>query len=205
MAELFLDLTPAAAYVDRKEQLKANSDEDYYAIRQRQMKSTTSVYVGNLAYYTTERQVEDLFSCCGQIADIVMGLHKFQRTPCGFCFVVYQTQQSAINAVNTLNGAFLDDRRIRVDFDTGSCRDPRRYFGRSFSGESVQEAYRPNFDPGRGGLGLTETGGRCVLENELPVYSWIKPPAMKANTAGQPQPQSSKPAFLDKRKRGRQT
>ena len=50
---------------------------------------STTLYVGNLSYYTTEEQIHELFSKCGDIKRIIMGLDKVRKTPCGFCFVEY--------------------------------------------------------------------------------------------------------------------
>lgn len=47
------------------------------------LKGSTSLYVGNLAFFTTEEQIYELFSRCGDIRRIVMGLDKFKKTPCG--------------------------------------------------------------------------------------------------------------------------
>jgi len=51
------------------------------------LKRSCTLYVGNLSYYTTEEQIYELFSKCGDLKRIVMGLDKFKKTPCGFCFV----------------------------------------------------------------------------------------------------------------------
>ena len=50
--------------------------------------SSTAVYVGNLAFVTTDSQVHALFSRCGPVDRIVMGLNKVTRMPCGFAFVM---------------------------------------------------------------------------------------------------------------------
>ena len=51
------------------------------------LSNSTTLYVGNLSFYTTEEQIYELFSKAGEIKRIIMGLDKFQKTPCGFCFV----------------------------------------------------------------------------------------------------------------------
>ena len=45
--------------------------------------------MGNLSYFTTEAQIYDFFNRAGEVKRVVMGLDKFQKTPCGFCFVEY--------------------------------------------------------------------------------------------------------------------
>lgn len=53
------------------------------------LKQSTTLYIGNLAFFTTEEQIHELFSKCGDIKRIIMGLDKYKKTPCGFCFVEY--------------------------------------------------------------------------------------------------------------------
>ena len=57
----------------------------------RKINESATLYVGNLSFYTAEEQIHSLFSKCGQIKRIIMGLDRNQKTPCGFCFVEYAT------------------------------------------------------------------------------------------------------------------
>ena len=50
--------------------------------------SSTTLYVGNVAFVTTDTQIHALFSRCGAIDRIVMGLNAKTRMPCGFAFVM---------------------------------------------------------------------------------------------------------------------
>lgn len=45
--------------------------------------------LGNLTIYTREETVYELFSRCGEIKELKMGLNKRSKTPCGFCFIEY--------------------------------------------------------------------------------------------------------------------
>ena len=53
------------------------------------LEESSTVYVGNLDFNTSEEKIYDLFSRCGVVEQIIMGINKFDRSPCGFCFVVY--------------------------------------------------------------------------------------------------------------------
>jgi nuclear cap-binding protein subunit 2 len=55
--------------------------------QERLLRNSTTLYVGNLSFYTTEEQIYELFSKCGDVKKVVMGLDKYKKTPCGFCFV----------------------------------------------------------------------------------------------------------------------
>ncbi|CAF1553273.1 unnamed protein product [Adineta ricciae] len=112
---------------------------------------STTLYVGNLSFYTTEEQIHELFSRAGDVKRIIMGLDKQSKTPCGFCFVEYYTRSDAEQAMRYINQTRLDDRIIRTDWDAGFI-DGRQY-GRGKSGGQVRDEYRQDYDPGRGGYG----------------------------------------------------
>ena len=118
---------------------------------ERALARSTTLYVGNLSFYTTEEQIYALFSMCGEIKRIVMGLDRVRRTPCGFCFVEYYDRKDAQACVHYINGARLDDRVIRVDWDAG-FKEGRQY-GRGKGGGQVRDEYRTDYDPSRGGYG----------------------------------------------------
>ncbi|KAI1460671.1 RNA-binding domain-containing protein [Annulohypoxylon moriforme] len=115
------------------------------------LKNATTLYVGNLSFYTTEEQVYELFSKCGEIKRLVMGLDRFNKTPCGFCFVEYYTHQDALDCLKYIGGTKLDERIIRTDLDPGF--EEGRQYGRGKSGGQVRDEYRDDYDEGRGGLG----------------------------------------------------
>lgn len=80
-----------------------------------------------------------------------MGLHRTEKTPCGFCFVEYETHEEAVHAVYVLNGCKLDGRLIRIDLDPGF--EEGRQYGRGVSGGQRRDEFRDDFDYGRGGWG----------------------------------------------------
>ena len=52
---------------------------------------------------------------CGEIKRLVMGLDRFNKTPCGFCFVEYYTHQDALDCLKYIGGTKLENRsRSRV-------------------------------------------------------------------------------------------
>ncbi|KAJ7632489.1 hypothetical protein FB45DRAFT_912587 [Roridomyces roridus] len=128
--------------------------------RQRQndlLSKSTTLYVGNLSFYTTEEQIYELFTKCaspedgGGIKRIIMGLDRNTRTPCGFCFVEYYTHTEALASMRYVSGTKLDERIIRCDLDLGYKEG--RQFGRGKSGGQVRDEHRQDYDPGRGGWG----------------------------------------------------
>lgn len=65
-------------------------------------------------------------SRCGEIKRLVMGLDRFAKTPCGFCFVEYYTHQDALDCMKYIGGTKLDERIIRTDLDPG-FQEGRQY------------------------------------------------------------------------------
>ncbi|SCU96731.1 LAMI_0F07536g1_1 [Lachancea mirantina] len=118
----------------------------------RQSMKSATIYVGNLSFYTSEEQIYELFSKCGRIQRIVMGLDRFKFTPCGFCFVIYSGAQEALNAVKYLSDTKLDDRTITIDLDPGF--EDGRQFGRGKSGGQVSDELRFEYDASRGGFAV---------------------------------------------------
>jgi len=135
-------------------ELSSYRDQHYKGTRydqEKSLKNTATLYVGNLAFYTTEEQIHELFSRCGDVRRIVMGLDKFKKTPCGFCFVEYYLRSDAEASMRYVNGTRLDDRIVRVDWDAGFIEG--RQYGRGKSGGQVRDEYRTDYDSGRGGYG----------------------------------------------------
>ncbi|BFG25135.1 hypothetical protein CerSpe_114090 [Prunus speciosa] len=144
MASLFKDQSKLSQYRDRR---FPGSQEEF----EQALLASTTVYIGNMSFYTTEEQVYELFSRAGEIKKIIMGLDKNTKTPCGFCFVLYYSREDTEDAVKYISGTILDDRPIRVDFDWGFQEG--RQWGRGRSGGQVRDEYRTDYDPGRGGYG----------------------------------------------------
>jgi nuclear cap-binding protein subunit 2 len=193
MSEYLNDLTPRSDYVDRKLCLRSFMTEaEFVKQRQAELSCSRTVYVGNLSFYTTEMQIEAHFSACGCIERIVMGLGIATKTPCGFCFVVFETSEDALAAVQDLNKTLLDDSIISVSWDVGLPDDARRW-GRGVNGQVI-DAKRPNMDDRRGGLGgmRQEANGIAptLIESELIHYYWVAPPRLtnlkKHNSQGNP-------------------
>ncbi|RKO92108.1 nuclear cap binding protein subunit 2, isoform CRA_b, partial [Blyttiomyces helicus] len=128
-----------------------------------ELAQSATLYVGNLSFYTTEEQIYELFSHCGEIKRIIMGLDKNKMTPCGFCFVecvartelfMYFHRASALDCMKFINGTKMDERIIRTDIDPGYKTG--RQYGRGRSGGQVRDEYREDYDAGRGGWGARE-------------------------------------------------
>ncbi|PAV88982.1 hypothetical protein WR25_14941 [Diploscapter pachys] len=128
----------------RDQRYKGTLKEQEIALR-----SSATLYIGNLSYYTREEQVYELFGRGGDVRRVIMGLDRFRKTPCGFCFVEFYTRMDAEIAMEALNQTRLDERTVRVDWDAGFVEG--RQYGRGKHGGQVRDEYRKDYDPGRGG------------------------------------------------------
>uniref|UniRef100_A0A3Q3GCD9 Transformer-2 protein homolog alpha n=2 Tax=Labrus bergylta TaxID=56723 RepID=A0A3Q3GCD9_9LABR len=72
--------------------------------------------VFGLSLYTTERDLRDVFSKYGPLADVSIVYDQQSRRSRGFSFVYFENKEDAKEAKERANGMELDGRRIRVDF-----------------------------------------------------------------------------------------
>jgi nuclear cap-binding protein subunit 2 len=127
------------AFFGQKFELSAYRDQKFKGTKteqERLLAQSSTLYIGNLSFYTTEEQIHELFGRAGDVKRIIMGLDRIKKTPCGFCFVEYYTRADAENAVRYINGTRLDDRLIRTDWDAGFVEG--RQYGRGKSGGQVK-------------------------------------------------------------------
>ena len=82
------------------------------------------VYVGNLAFNTTEEQLSEVFSDVGRVINVKMVTDPETMNPRGFAFVEYQDSQAALSAIRNLNDFELNGRKIRVNFSNPSHLEP---------------------------------------------------------------------------------
>ncbi|KAI6028617.1 hypothetical protein F5J12DRAFT_806497 [Pisolithus orientalis] len=131
MAHVVQPLDQPSNYKDSQTKLDRKRQYDF-------LSKSSTLYIGNLSFYTTEEQIYELFSKCtspedgGGIKRIIMGLDRNTRTPCGFCFVEYYTHAEALACMKYISGTKLDERIIRCDLDLGYAEG--RQFGRGKSG-----------------------------------------------------------------------
>ncbi|CAN0086433.1 unnamed protein product [Ascophyllum nodosum] len=144
MTELFDFGNTERTYWDRKNW--ATLDSYKHALR-----TSTTLYVGNLSFYTQEAQIYAVFDQVGPVERIIMGLDRNKKSPCGFCFVEYRKNADALMAITCLDGTSLDERIIKVGIDPGF--KPGRQYGRGMSGGQVRDEARATNDPARGGMG----------------------------------------------------
>ena len=104
----------------------------------------TKLYVGNLAYTTTEDELREKFSQFGEVESVNVIMDRDTGRSKGFGFVEMGSEDAAQAAIEAMNGTEIDGRTIKV---SESKPQERRPGGGGRGG-------------GRGGFG-GGGGGRC--------------------------------------------
>jgi RNA recognition motif-containing protein len=90
------------------------------------------LYVGNLAYSTTEDELRTLFAQAGTVASVALIKDRDTGQSKGFAFVEMSTQAEAQNAITKFNGQSLNARDLTVNM--ARPREDRGGFGNSRGG-----------------------------------------------------------------------
>jgi RNA recognition motif-containing protein len=73
------------------------------------------LYVGNLAFHTTEDVLQQAFSRFGEVTEVRVMLDRESGRSRGFAFVSMATNEGAQKAIENMNGKDLDGRALRVN------------------------------------------------------------------------------------------
>ncbi len=101
------------------------------------------IYVGNLAYATTDDGLKAAFAAFGEVTAVRVVTDRMTGRSKGFGFVTMPDAAQAQAAIDALNGQELDGRAVRVN--ESQPKPPRE--DRGFRGS------RGGFGGGRGGFG----------------------------------------------------
>src|SRR5215510_15666462 len=108
------------------------------------MTMAKKLYVGNLAYSTTQEAVRELFAQAGDVADVALITDRDTGRPKGFGFVEMATEEGAQEAIRRFNGFTLDSRALTVN----EARPREERSGGGFGGN--RGGNRDNRGGGRG-------------------------------------------------------
>ena len=75
---------------------------------------TNKLYVGNLSYQVSEKDLEELFSKAGTVESVKIITDTYSGQSRGFGFVEMSSNEEAKEAINKFNGYSLKDREIVV-------------------------------------------------------------------------------------------
>lgn len=72
------------------------------------------IYVGNLSFNATEPELKELFGQYGEISEMAFIRDRETNQPKGFCFITYNSQQEAQDALAMNDKEFLG-RTLKVN------------------------------------------------------------------------------------------
>lgn len=73
------------------------------------------LYVGNLAFSTTEEALKDAFAEFGEVVEAKLMIERETGRSRGFAFVELTSAEAAAKAIEQMNGAVIDGRSLRVN------------------------------------------------------------------------------------------
>ena len=103
----------------------------------------SKLYVGNLAYSTTEEDLRALFAQAGTVTSVALIKDRDSGQSKGFAFVEMGNQAEAEKAISMFNGTQMKDRELKVNLAR-----PREDRGGGFRDRGSGHSRRP---PQRGG------------------------------------------------------
>lgn len=93
---------------------------------------STKLYVGNLSFDVTEKDLRDMFSPCGPVNDIHVVMDRDTGRPRGFAFVTMNSEDGAKAAIQALNGKDWKGRALTVN--EARAREERAGGSRGYGG-----------------------------------------------------------------------
>jgi len=84
-------------------------------IKFKQTNMATKLYVGGLAYSTTEATLKDTFATVGTVVSATVIIDKMTNRSKGFGFVEMSSDEEAQKAIAAFNGKELDGRTLTVN------------------------------------------------------------------------------------------
>jgi RNA recognition motif-containing protein len=113
---------------------------------------STKLYVGNLAFQTTSRELQEMFAQAGTVESASVVEDRDTGRSRGFAFVEMSTKEEATSAIDQFNGKEVGGRALKVN--EAKPRENRTGGGgRGFDDD------RGGFKGNRGGFGGNRSGG----------------------------------------------
>jgi len=75
---------------------------------------STRLFVGNLPFAVTDKELAELFSGAGSVVEAKVMMDKFTGRSRGFGFVTMATEVEAQSAVSLLHGSDIEGRSLAV-------------------------------------------------------------------------------------------
>ena len=102
----------------------------------------TNLFVGSLAYATTDDSLKAFFEEVGTVASAKVIRDRESNRSKGFGFVEFEDEANNQKAIDALNGKDLDGREITVNLARPKEDRPRRDFGGNDRGGNGGGSFR---------------------------------------------------------------
>jgi len=76
---------------------------------------STRIFVGGLAYKTSEKRLKEVFSAFGDVISGKIVKDQDSGKTQGFAFIVMEAAEDAQKAMTVMNGKDLDGRKLKVN------------------------------------------------------------------------------------------
>lgn len=107
--------------------------------------NNSKLYVGNLAYTTSETDLQDMFSAHGTVIEVKLPVDRESGRPRGFAFVTMATAEAAQAAILGLNGTAVGERTLTVNEARPREEGAGHSNGGGFRKHGSDEARRPSY------------------------------------------------------------
>ena len=75
---------------------------------------STKIYVGNLPYSFSDKELKELFTSYGELTESVVIIDKYTKRSKGFGFVTFSDKAAATKAIAEMNGKEVQGRALKV-------------------------------------------------------------------------------------------
>ena len=110
------------------------------------------LFVGNLPYAISERELRELLGRIGAVTSVSMPTDRLTGRPRGFAFVDVPSESDAREMIRQFDGSLLDNRRLRVRHaeEREVVHAPAKYrYHYAPKGRPDVRPHRPERSPGR--------------------------------------------------------
>lgn len=104
------------------------------------------LYVGNLAFSSTEDSINDLFSQHGTVDSCHLVMDRDTGRSKGFCFVEMSSQEEAESAISNLDGKEVEGRALKVNEARPKPEGFRNSSRNSFSSQNSRSDFNSSSD-----------------------------------------------------------
>lgn len=130
------------------------------------------IFVGNLAFSTTEEQLHQTFSEIGRVLKVRMVHDLDTGKPRGFAFIEFEDPQVALSAIRNMNDYELNGRRIRVNFSNSSHLEALAgKLGMDLTNTQSSQQQSRGGASGAGGTDTSTGGGTQAVADALKGFS----------------------------------